>query len=459
MRRVAAPRGVVHEPRLGRVLGAHRVQPFHGLVGEGVGHVELGAVLALGHADDRVVLRDDRVVLAGLAGEEAPEVVEAPGVRPAVERAGHALQVVGGQVPLAEAAGAVAVALQHAHERRAVLGARRRVPRERARELADGAEADGVVVAAGEQRRARRRAQRGHVEGVVRDAGLGDARHGRRLDGAAEGARVAVAGVVDEDEQDVRGAFRWRRRHVDRPVGGGRSQRAADRAAEARVGDGQHRAVGDELECGLGKGVLEAAHALLVHGDDRFGRRAGERPLGGQTVLVVDHGDDGGCTRLELLAEAALHPALDLVVHELADDSSGGGADGDGGQERRSREADEDADAASPAQALAAEVVAGLAHVDLAVLVTRDEDHALGPDLLLPDERHQRVEVLLRRLQLRIRCHDHVVTVTHGLPLRPWSRRSPTSQPRPSVRSRTASSRRGSATPRASPACGCDPGR
>ena len=386
-------------------------------------------------------------------------MVEAPGVRPAVEGAGHALHVVGRQVPLAEAGGAVAVALQHAHERRAVLGARGRVAREGARELADGAEADGVVVAAGEQRRARRRAERRHVEVVVGEARLGDARHGGRVDGPAERARVAEAGVVDEDQQDVGGALGGRRRHVDRPVGRRGAQRAADRAAEGGIGDGQHGAVGDELERGLGKGVLEAAHALLVHGGDRLGRRAGERPLGGQAVLVVDHGDDGGRARLELLAEAALHAALDLVVHELADEAAGRGADGDGGEQRRSRQADEHADAAAPAQALAAEVVAGLADVDLAVHVALDEDHALGADLLLLDERYQRVEVLLGRLQRRIGCHDHVVAVTHGLPLRPAGRRSPMPALRPSVRSRTASSHPGPATRRASLACGCDQGR
>ena len=219
-------------------------------------------------------------------------MVEAPGVRPAVEGAGHALHVVGSQVPLAEAPGAVAVALQHAHERRAVLGARGGVAREGARELADRTEAHGVVVAAGEQRRARRRAERRHVEVVVGEAGLGDARHGGRVDGPAERARVAEAGVVDEDEQDVGGALGGRRRHVDRPVGRRGAQRAADGAAEGRVGDRQHGAVGDELERRLGQGVLEAAHALLVHGGDRLGGRAGERPLGGQAVLVVDHGDD-----------------------------------------------------------------------------------------------------------------------------------------------------------------------
>ncbi len=192
---------------------------------------------------------------------------------------------------------------------------------------------------------------------------------------------------------------------------------------KAGSGIGQHRAVGDELERRLGKRVLEAAHALLVHGDDRLGRRAGERPLGGQAVLVVDHGDDGGRARLELLAEAALHAALDLVVHELADEAAGRGSYRDGGEQRRRRQADEHADAAAPAEALTAEVVAGLADVDLAVRVALDEDHALGADLLRLDQRYQGVEVLLRRLRRRIRGHDHVVGVTHGLPLRPAARR------------------------------------
>ena len=75
------------------------------------------------------------------------------------------------------------------------------------------------------------------------------------------------------------------------------------------------------------------------------------------------------------------------MVHELADEAAGRGADGDGGEQRRRRQADEHADAAAPAEALAAEVVAGLADVDLAVRVALDEDHALGPDLLLLDER------------------------------------------------------------------------
>ena len=55
------------------------------------------------------------------------------------------------------------------------------------------------------------RAQRRHVEPVVPQASLGHARVVRRLDRAAEGARVAEPGVVDQDEQDVGRPFGRRR--------------------------------------------------------------------------------------------------------------------------------------------------------------------------------------------------------------------------------------------------------
>ncbi len=133
VRGVAAAGRVVHEPRLLRVLGADRVQPLDGLVGEVVGEVVLLAVLALRYAEHRVVLGDDRVVLAGGAAQEAPEVVEAPGQRPPVERPGGALDVVRRQVPLAEAAGDVAVLAQDPRQRCARCGAPRRCSRGTAR--------------------------------------------------------------------------------------------------------------------------------------------------------------------------------------------------------------------------------------------------------------------------------------------------------------------------------------
>ena len=69
-----------------------------------------------------------------------------------------------------------------------------------------------MLVAAGEHGRARRRADRRHVEAVVAKPLVRHAGVVRRVDRPAERARVAEAGVVDEDEQDVRGVLG--RRHL-----------------------------------------------------------------------------------------------------------------------------------------------------------------------------------------------------------------------------------------------------
>ena len=70
-------------------------------------------------------------------------------------------------MPLPDDGGAVPVVLEYPRERGAVARQDRRVAGEAAGELADGAEADRVVVAPGQQRSAGRRAQGGDVEAVV----------------------------------------------------------------------------------------------------------------------------------------------------------------------------------------------------------------------------------------------------------------------------------------------------
>ena len=211
VRGVAAAGREVGEERLVGVLGPHAVQPLDGPVGHGVGEVVrivLVVVLRRG-ADDLLVLGQARVPLARAAAEDAVEVVEAPAVGPPVERTRRALLTVRGQMPLAERRGAVAVVAQDPRQRRAVAGQDRRVARVAAGELTDRAEADGVVVAARQQGRSRRRAQRGDVEPVVAQPALGQAGVVRRLDRSTERAGVAEAGVVDEHQQHVRRAG-WR---------------------------------------------------------------------------------------------------------------------------------------------------------------------------------------------------------------------------------------------------------
>ena len=253
VRRVGAAGGVVHEPRLDRVLGADAVQPLHRLVGQVVREVVLPAVLALLHAERRVVLGDDRVVLAGRAGQEAPPVVEAPPLRPVVERPGRALDVVRGEVPLAEPAGDVPVLTQDPGQRRAVARARRRVAGERAGVLGDGAETDPVVVAAGEHGGPGGRAHRRDMEPVVGEAHLlhpGEVRGGDRT---AEGVRIAEPGVVDEDDEHVRRVLGGLRPGDHRPVRDRLAHRAAHRPAEGAVGNRQHGAVRAELARRLGQ--------------------------------------------------------------------------------------------------------------------------------------------------------------------------------------------------------------
>jgi hypothetical protein len=111
MRCVGATGGVVHEPGSLCVLRPDGVQPLDGLVGKIVREIVRLPVLALGHAEHRIVLRDDGVVLARGATQEAPVVVEAPGPGPVVEGPCRALDVVGREVPFAEAAGDVTVFL------------------------------------------------------------------------------------------------------------------------------------------------------------------------------------------------------------------------------------------------------------------------------------------------------------------------------------------------------------
>ena len=257
MRRMRGPGREVHEERLLLVLRPHPVQPLDRLVGHRVREVE---VLVLGHADRGVVLRDHGIELARLAAEEAPEVVEAPGVRPAVEGARRALHVVGRQVPLAEGRGGVAVHLQRLRDGRAGLGQLGRVSGERAGELAERAEPDRVVVAAGQHRRPGGRADRGDVEAVVAQARVGDPRQVRGLDRTAEGLRVAEARVVDQHEQDVGRPQGRAHRSQHGPVGLRALQGAIDLPLELRVGHRQHGAV-DRVHSTLLRLVIELSRS------------------------------------------------------------------------------------------------------------------------------------------------------------------------------------------------------
>src|SRR5207342_117421 len=85
-------------------------------------------ILVLRHADDRVVLSHHRIELSGFAAEKSPEIIEAERVRPAIEGHRWALLSVGGQVPLPDRSGVVAVSLKNLGDRCRAGGPSRVVP-------------------------------------------------------------------------------------------------------------------------------------------------------------------------------------------------------------------------------------------------------------------------------------------------------------------------------------------
>ena len=58
-------------------------------------------------------------------------------------------------------------------------------------------------------------------------------------------------------------------------------------------------------------------------------------------------------------------------------------------------------------------MVAGLGHTHFAIRVMLDEDHPLGPDLLVFDELYESLEVLLGRLEALVASYDDIECIFH----------------------------------------------
>ena len=189
-----------------RLVGRERLllaDPVDGLVGHVLHEVValLGRLLRL---DRRGALVQRRVPLVGLAADEAVEILEAASARgPCIERPGRARLPNRHLVALAELRRIIAVELQRLGQRRHGVGQHRAVARRAGGGLGDATHAAGMVVAAGQQRLPRRRAERGGVEAVVLQAARRQLLRGRRLAGAAEGAGRTESGVIDQDDQDI----------------------------------------------------------------------------------------------------------------------------------------------------------------------------------------------------------------------------------------------------------------
>ena len=175
VRRVARPGGEVEEERLLAVGVAQVAEVLDRVVDE-----VFGEVVALGRRArwlHRVVVAVQRGhELVRLAAVEAVPAVEAAPERPAAAVGGHVGLVVGRQVPLPHRVRRVAVGAEDLGEEPVLRRHHAPVAREAHGEVGDAAHAVGVVVAAGEQAAARRRAERGGVEVGQAHALPGEAR-------------------------------------------------------------------------------------------------------------------------------------------------------------------------------------------------------------------------------------------------------------------------------------------
>ena len=171
--------------------------------------------------------------LVGLTAHEPVEVLEAHPAGPLVEGSSQAVEIGRRVMVLAEPGRGVAVLLKDLADGRFVLGNDAVVARVAGGLLGDHTKTRRVVVAAGDQGRARGRAERGGVELRVAQSRLRDPVHRRRRDHAAKGAVDAIALVIGHDEQHVGRALGWH--HRWRPPWFGIRGGIFDHAAEFRI--------------------------------------------------------------------------------------------------------------------------------------------------------------------------------------------------------------------------------
>ena len=207
----------VGEPRLVGCDHLRVADEFDCLVGDVLRQVV--AVLGQrGRCDGVVVVDEFGIPLVGLAAHEAVEPLESPRQRPMPFGGSEIGLLQRRQMPLADAVGVVAVLDEHLRQQRGVVRDAPVAARESVGELLDGGHPDGGGVAAGQQRRAGRRAQRGGVELRQPHTAFGDATHGRHLHQTAEAIPCRDAGVVPHEIQNVGRVLGCRRRGVRAPV-------------------------------------------------------------------------------------------------------------------------------------------------------------------------------------------------------------------------------------------------
>ena len=218
-----------------------------------------------------IVLGEIGIPVVRLAADEAVEAVVAHPERPFLLRRPLRPRVDRDVVVLPDPEGAVAGVAEHVGDRPVLgrdVGA---VAGEARRALGDRGEAVRVVVAAGEEGRARGGAERGRVPLGVDQAVVCEPLERRHLDPAAERRPGGKAGVVEQHDEDVRRSFRCRLGREGIPVGDGVADVELDLPLERR---------GDR------KAPLFVTRAPTLPQPSSRGRRTGRRrrsPLPGRS--------------------------------------------------------------------------------------------------------------------------------------------------------------------------------
>src|SRR5215469_10838053 len=138
--------------------------------------------------------------LIGITANEAIKVLKTHACRPLVERSRLAGDKRRRVVILTEPRCAVAIVLEDLSDRRLITGDEAVVSRESGGLLGNHAETDRVMVAAGDERSASRRTQRGRIEVCIADSSLRDPVKCWCRDHSAKRTGHPESGVIGHDE-------------------------------------------------------------------------------------------------------------------------------------------------------------------------------------------------------------------------------------------------------------------
>src|SRR5262245_37200709 len=162
MRRMRGTRDVIDKPWLAGSDLFELLDVLDGLIRHRRFQVPAGIIEE--GIDGGCVAEEVWLPLARVTANEAIEIIEAHSVGPLIERSGLARLIEGRVVVFAEPRGRIAGGLQDRADGAFLNRNDRVVTREAGRYFADYTETNGVVVASGDNRRPRRRAQRRGVE-------------------------------------------------------------------------------------------------------------------------------------------------------------------------------------------------------------------------------------------------------------------------------------------------------